>query len=300
MFEIKGIRVGFFCSTADGKITTNRKFRLKGLNFERVLEAFEENLRDFKTLLELSLSLGCGVFRLGSDFIPFASHPDFKKEWLKPLEERLYEFSKLLKLYPIRITMHPGQFVVLSSPKKEVVESALRELEYHFWVFDRLGVGKEGNVVVHVGGVYEDKKESLKRFKSVLKAYPWLTERLVVENDERHYTVEDLLLAELPIPVVYDHYHHSLNPSPFKPEELLLRWDDRVPEFHLSSKPEGKHRFGEHGKWVKLEDFLNFLDIFGGNRIDLILEAKAKEKAVERLMQEVCRLFQTCEAPQLA
>ncbi|MEN3028366.1 MAG: hypothetical protein ABDH29_03965 [Aquificaceae bacterium] len=108
-----------------------------------------------------------------------------------------------------------------------------------------------------------------------------------MENDERHYTVRDLLLAELPVPVVYDHYHHSLNPSQFKPEELLSTWGDRTPEFHLSSKPEGKHRFGEHGEWVRLEDFLEFLEMFGGNRIDLVLEVKSKEKAVERLIQEI-------------
>ncbi|MCS7262438.1 MAG: UV DNA damage repair endonuclease UvsE [Aquificaceae bacterium] len=287
MLEIEGIRLGFFCSTQDGKVTTNRKFHLKNLTFERVMEAFEKNLRDFELLLDLSLSLGCGVFRLGSDMVPFASHPNFKREWLRPIEEALVGFSRRLKDYPIRITMHPGQFVVLSSPKEQVLSASLRELEYHFWLLDRLGVGREGVVVVHVGGLFEGKEGALKRFKKVLKEQGWLTERLVVENDERHYTVEDLLRAELPIPIVYDHYHHTLNPSNFQPDEVLSTWGDRVPEFHLSSKPEGRHRFGEHGEWVKREDFLVFLRLFGGRRVDLILEAKAKEKALQRLLTEI-------------
>ena len=287
MFEIKGIRVGFFCSTADGKITTNRKFRLSNLSFEKVWEAFEKNLADFKSLLDLSLELGCGIFRLGSDFIPFASHEAFKREWLKPIEERLIEFSKTLKQYPIRITMHPGQFVVLSSPKKEVVDSSLRELEYHFWLLDTLGVDDEGIVVIHLGGIYGDKKDSVERFKKVLRSNSWLLKRLAVENDERHYTVRDLLEADLPIPIVYDHYHNSLNPSTFEAEDVLQTWKGRVPEFHLSSKPEGKHRFGEHGDWIKLEDFLAFVQVFGSKRVDTIIEAKKKELAVKRLMEDL-------------
>ncbi|MCX7989594.1 MAG: UV DNA damage repair endonuclease UvsE [Aquificaceae bacterium] len=289
MFEVKGIRVGFFCSTADGRITTNRKFRLSNLSFERVWEAFEKNLKDFKSLLDLSLRLGCGIFRLGSEFIPFASHETFKREWLKPIEEGLVEFSKTLKQYPIRITMHPGQFVVLSSPRRDVVDSSLKELEYHFWLLDTLGVGEEGTVVIHLGGVYGDKQESIKRFKGVLSSNTWLLKRLVVENDERHYTVKDLLEAELPIPIVYDHYHNSLNPSTFEPKDVLQTWKEKVPEFHLSSKPEGKHRFGEHGDWIKLEDFLDFVQCFGSNRVDTVIEAKKKELAVKRLMEDFSR-----------
>ncbi|MEO0144290.1 MAG: hypothetical protein ABIL49_02125 [candidate division WOR-3 bacterium] len=47
------------------------------------------------------------------------------------MEEKLLNFSKILKNYQIRIAMHPGQFVVLSSLKKEVVYFSIKELEYH-------------------------------------------------------------------------------------------------------------------------------------------------------------------------
>jgi len=287
VFELKGIKVGFFCSTADGKITTNRKFRLSNLSYQKVIDVLEKNLKDFEKLLEISLSLGCGIFRLGSNLVPFASHPSFKKDWLKEVEGKLREFSKTLRKFPIRITMHPGQFVVLNSPKKEVVDASLRELEYHFWVLETLGVGAEGVVVIHAGGVYEDKRESLKRLKNTLRENQWLYRYLAIENDERHYTVKDLLDAELDLPIVFDYYHNRLNPSEFEVSEILQTWSGRVPEFHLSSEPKGKHRFGEHGDWIRLEDFMDFLNRFGGNRIDLILEAKQKEKAVEKLLYEI-------------
>lgn len=290
MFEFRRIRIGFFCSTADNRLTTNRKFRLQNLSFERVIQTLEKNLSDLKALLDLSVSLGCGIFRLGSDLVPFASHQSFRKEWLRPVEERLCDFAPLLKTYPIRLTMHPGQFVVLSSPKREVVDMSLRELQYHFWLLDLLGVGREGVVVIHVGGVYDGKKDTLKRFRRVIDENPWLRERLVVENDERHYTICDLLNADLRIPLVFDHYHHSLNPCQFEPEDVLTSWNGLVPEFHLSSRPDGKHRLGEHGDWVRVEDFLHLSDLFGERRIDLIIEAKQKEKAVANLIHALSSL----------
>ena len=285
--KITNIKLGFFCSTADSKLNTNRKFRISNLNLEKVIQTLEANIKDFLDLLDISLKLGCGIFRLGSNFIPFASHKSFKKEWFKIIEERLLDLRKILKTYPIRITMHPGQFVVLSSPKKEVVSNSLRELEYHFWLLDTLGIDKEGIIVIHVGGVFEGKKGSIERFREVIYKNPWLLHRIAVENDERHYSVEDLLQADLPIPIVYDHYHHILNPSNFDIEKLFKSWGSIVPEFHLSSKPEEAHIFGKHGDWINPEDFLNFLNTFKERRIDLIIEAKKKEKAIQKLLSDL-------------
>lgn len=288
---LSAVGLGFFCSTADGKITTNRKFQLKNLTFERVLKTFEQNLRDFFRLLEISKELGCGIFRLGSNFIPFASHPAFRKEWLAPIEEVIREVSPKVREFQIRITMHPGQFVVLNSPKKEVVEASLRELEYHFWLLECLGVGKEGVVVIHGGGIFGDKRESLSRLKGIIKGHSWLIERLALENDETHYTVSDLLpLAELGVPIVFDYYHHKLNPSEFTISDVINSWQGRVPEFHLSSFPDRKHRRGEHGDWIDLADFMDLLHLFQGHRFDLIIEAKMKEKAVQKLREELGEL----------
>ncbi|QID32616.1 hypothetical protein [Pampinifervens florentissimum] len=87
MFELKGIKVGFFCSTADGKITTNRKFRLSNLSYQKVMDVLEKNLKDFERLLEISLYLGCGIFRLGSDLILEAKQ---KEKAVEKLLSELY------------------------------------------------------------------------------------------------------------------------------------------------------------------------------------------------------------------
>lgn len=181
--------------------------------------------------------------------------------------------------------MHPGQFVVLNSKNPKIVEASLRELEYHFWLLDCLEVGEEGVVVVHGGGVYDDKRRSLERLKETVDKNPWLRQRLAVENDERFYTVVDLL--DVGLPLVYDHYHNSLNPSDFDPDDVIKTWRGKVPEFHLSSKPDRPHRFGEHGDYVSFVDFLDMYNTFKGYRVDVVVEAKKKEVAVKRLVESL-------------
>ncbi len=262
--------------------------RLKNLSRDRLVEAVRRNAEDLVKLVEMSRGMGLSTFRVGSDLIPFASHPLFEEGWLSEVRPILEGARSRIAPLGVRLTMHPGQFVVLSSPSDEVVSSSLRELEYHFWALDVLGAGEEGIVVVHLGGTRGDKASSIRRFLSVLERESWLRRRLALENDERALSAREALsLAEAGgIPMVFDHYHHRLNPSPFDPERALSTWGRRTPEAHLSSRPRGEGRRGEHGQWVELEDALDLARLFGGAKVDVVVEAKGKEKAVERLLQE--------------
>lgn len=283
---------GFFCSTSDNRLSTNHRVRLGNLSEERLMATFGRNLRDLFALLELSRGMGLTVFRLGSDFVPFASHPAFRAEWLRAVEAVLRGAAERVRGYCVRITMHPGQFVVLNSPRRDVVERSLAELRYHFWVLDTLGLGRESVVVVHVGGAYGSKREALARLEETVDGNPWLRSRLALENDERHYTAAEVVeLAEsLGVPAVFDYYHHTLNPSRFSADRLLATWRGVTPEVHLSSAPDGPHRFGEHGDYVRLEDFRGMVSLLGGDRpLDVIVEAKKKELAVSRLLEELRR-----------
>ncbi|MEN3008387.1 UV DNA damage repair endonuclease UvsE [Pseudothermotoga sp.] len=287
MKDLRHLGLGFFCSTSDNRITTNRKFKLSNLTLSKFLNVFYQNLSDFVVLLEISKRMNLSIFRLGSNMVPFASHPNLDKSWLKMIEKDLKSSSEAIRKYGVRITMHPGQHVILSSPRKEVLNASLRELEYHFWLLDCLGVGNDSVVVVHVGGVYGDKRETLKRFIFVVRESSWLKERLAIENDERFYNLEDVLwLCErLNLPVVFDYYHHMINPSNFDSKMVLSSWEGRIPEFHLSSFPTVSKKLNEHGDWIEIEDVLSLENLFKGKRIDVILEAKKKEKAIERLIE---------------
>lgn len=287
------IGLGIFCSTSDNKLTTNHKLTLRSLNEQSFLEVFRKNLRDFIQLLKLSRYYGFTIFRLGSNFVPFASHSIFRLEWFRRVEEALGSISQFVRDFGVRITMHPGQFVVLNSPRRDVVERSLRELDYHFKVLDLLGLSKESVVVVHVGGVYGDKSRAVKRLFEVLEENRWLLRRLALENDERYYNVLDVLeIADsYGLPVVYDHYHHKLNPSQFSMDRLINTWKGIPPEVHVSSPPEKPARFGEHGDFLKAEDFVEVVSLFletgGVQRVDIIPEVKKKEIAIARLVREI-------------
>lgn len=286
------IGFGTFCTNYNSTISTNRTFRLKNLSLPKLMETFIKNLQDFIKMLDLCKSMGIEVFRLGSRFIPYVSHKNFKEDWLCEIEPYLLDLGDKIKNdYKIRITMHPGQFVVLNSPHKKVVEQSLKELRYHFWILDKLNIGDEGIVIVHVGGVYEDKKKAVERFIDTVEKNSWLKRRLAVENDEKSFSAKDTLeIAKiLNIPFVFDYFHHLLNLSDFNMNDLIKTWERHgVPKFHISS--DSGLKSGLHGDFVKLEDFINFHNMFKKvkiKKIHLMVEAKKKEKAIQKLMEQI-------------
>lgn len=104
----------------------------------------------------------------------------------------------------------------MNSPKKDVVERAIKDLNYHAKVLDSLGVGESHKIVLHIGGVYNDKKQAINRF---IKNYSNLSnevkQRLIIENDDKLYNINDVLGISniINIPVVFDNLHNNVNPS---------------------------------------------------------------------------------------
>ncbi|MEM1903155.1 MAG: UV DNA damage repair endonuclease UvsE [Pyrobaculum sp.] len=273
--------VGFFCSTHDGRLNTNRTFRLRNLTWERVRETTLKNLSDFVKLLEISRKMGFSVFRLGSGVVPYASHSSFQKEWAKALAGEIKAVGEVARKLGVRVTMHPGQYVVLNSKRVEVVENSLAELRYHFWLLDTMGLGPESVVVIHIGGGYGNKRDGAKRFVEVLEENKWLRRRLAIENDERIYTAAEVLeIAEtLGVAMVFDYHHHRLNPSKVDFSRVEATWRGVRPEVHISSGDGPRHE-----DYVRPRDWLGLLEIVGDAEVDVIVEAKKKEVAAMRLL----------------
>ncbi|KLO08210.1 UV-endonuclease UvdE [Schizopora paradoxa] len=159
---------------------------------------------------------GIFLFRISSELFPFASHPvhgytlEFADEELKRAGERAKELG-------MRLTSHPGQFTQLGSPREVVVKNAVRDLEYHCEMMDRMGMGADSIMIIHMGGTFGDKAATLARFRENYTTLlsPSIKARLVLENDELCYNVDDLLpiSRELNIPIIFDYHHDWLNPS---------------------------------------------------------------------------------------
>ncbi|WP_321315371.1 UV DNA damage repair endonuclease UvsE [Halarcobacter sp.] len=282
-------RFGLFCSLSDNSLSTNRTINLKNLKYENIEKKLLQNAEELVKLLDYCEDKDFKVFRLGNSFIPFLSHNLFEDSWLEKIKPILKDTKEKISKYNTRITIHPGQYTVLNSTNDMVVKNSLRELERVFWLFDQLGINNEGTVLIHGGGAYGDKTSAIERLIKTIEENPWLKKRLALENDEKVYTANEILniCNFCSIPMVFDIYHHTLNPSEFEAKDILKTWGNKRPKVHLSSKGEG--RFGKHGDEIFLKDFIELKNMFkeATKEIDIMVEAKNKEFAIKNLRKEI-------------
>ncbi|MBF0209079.1 MAG: UV DNA damage repair endonuclease UvsE, partial [Oligoflexia bacterium] len=196
--------------------------------------------------------------------------------------------------YHVRLSFHPDQFVVINSPKKEVVENSIQDLEYHNTVAKLLNADV---INIHAGGAYGDKKSALQRFKTNFNYLSSeLRSRLTLENDDKIFVPSDLLPIshELKVPLVYDIHHHRCVLSGTKwdmnideTSKLCYRTWNREPMFHLSSPLNGwsGRNKRSHHNYINVEDFPEQWKNLTPLTIDI--EAKAKEDAIKKLLTEI-------------
>lgn len=82
----------------------------------------------------------------------------------------------------------------------------MKDLVYHCEMLDRMGMGKDSVMIIHGGGTFQDKPATLERIKkNYIERLPDNVKgRVVLENDEMCYNVDDLLplCEELNVPMV--------------------------------------------------------------------------------------------------
>ena len=280
--------VRFRATTAKYLLRFNRKEQLQKLSSIGL-----ENSESLLAALEFLHKNGIGAFRILSPFFPRFTHPDvgYRLHDLPDAVAILHNPKKAKKFrdeHDIRLSFHPDQFIVLSSPQKRVVENATKELEYQAMLAQLVGAEV---INIHGGGVYEDKKKTLQRFKEIFRDLSsGVRERLTLENDDRSYTAADLapVCEDLHIPFVFDVHHHRCMPGGLTVEEAtdLSRrsWNQigREPYFHISSPLHGWQGNDPrpHADYINL---LDFPQCWKGFDVTVDVEAKAKELAVLEL-----------------
>jgi UV DNA damage endonuclease len=295
-------KLGYACInlTLGKKITTNRSmirrtFVQRGLDY--VSELTLANAKDIIKILEWNVQNGIYLFRLSSAIVPWGDKLDITK--LKDYEEIKSELKKagdFAKQNGIRIGSHPGPFVVLTSPKETVVKNAIADLEMHGMIFDMMGLSQTpyNKINIHCNGVYGDKKSAMDRFCTNFKRLSKSVQsRLTIENDDKAsmYSVKDLMYIhnQIGIPIVFDYHHHTFCTGGLSEEEALklamTTWPkDIVPVVHYSEPREGN-------KPQAHADYIKRLPNQYGMEIDIMVEAKAKEKAILPFITETS----TCE-----
>jgi UV DNA damage endonuclease len=288
------IRIGYACINT--KLDpSNRTCRLKNATPEKILELAAANVEALQPILDWNAAHGIELFRITSDLIPFGSHPINTVPWWRILKSQFARLGDFIARKGLRVSMHPGQFTILNSPRRDVVANSVKELEYHTAVLDALGVDSSHKIVIHLGGVYGDKAESLSRFvENCKRLNSRIRARLVIENDERCYTVEDVLGASraIGVPVVFDVFHHVWNPAlEALPVRLIIglaakTWrkrDGRVKIHYSDQWPGGPA--GAHSKSINVGKFLRFYETIHDLDLDIMLEVKDKEQSVLKLFR---------------
>jgi UV DNA damage endonuclease len=288
------IQLGYPTQNLTLQASTNRTLRLASLvDVEKVKGLVRENIADLKRILRWNAEHGVGLFRMGQNLIPFASHPAFPYEWETEHGETLREAGELARDLGIRLSMHPGQYINPGSPKPDVVQRSLTELRYVARVFDLLG-SSDSVAVLHMGGAHADKQGSAARFIEVMRSEARILHYLALENDERVWTVAEVTRTAnaLGIPAITDAFHHDLNPGGLTLKEALdlslPTWAPRGvrPKLHLSSQDPAKQA-GAHAYSVDSRDWQALLGVIGCRDVDVMVEAKGKEYALAPMGVEI-------------
>lgn len=274
---------------------------LRGLPREVQLSKLSDiclhNTRSLRQALEFAVQKGIGAFRITTPLFPRYTHPEvgYQLEQLPDRATISLEFTDIRafrQTHDIRLSFHPDQFNVLSTPRPEVFENTMRELEYQAMLADLT----DAEVInLHAGGVYGNKGEALLRLQRRIEVLPEpIFSRLTLENDDNAFTPKDLLpvCEGLGLPMVYDVHHHRCLPDGLPVDEVTDRvvrlWQSlgREPYFHLSSPKNGwgKGSPKPHADYI---DPADFPDCWLDRTATVDVEAKAKELAVLRLMEDL-------------
>jgi UV DNA damage endonuclease len=291
------MRVGYPCINWIIGCKSDRTFRLRSYSENRLKQTVRNNLDCLCKTLDFNVKNNLLFFRITSDLVPFASHPICRFNWQKHFEKEFSEIGENVKTHNVRISMHPDQFTVINSPDDKVFENSCKELAYHTSVLDMMGLDVSEKIQIHVGGVYKDKEKSMRRFVERFdNLEETLARRLVIENDDRLYSLKDCLrISErATIPVLFDVFHHEINSSGETLKEaftLFTRtWNkkDGIPMVDYSS-PSNCGTPRKHAESIDLRHFELFLKETMPFDFDVMLEIKDKEKSAMKAEQVAFR-----------
>jgi UV DNA damage endonuclease len=180
---------------------------------------------------------------------------------------------------------------VLNSPRQDVVERSIAELGYHCKLLDSMNLDGSAKNTAPCGRRLRNKKRACDRFVSNYeKLSSKLKKRLVIENDDRLFSLDDCLVLsqKIKVPIVFDSLHHSCLNNGESPRSALEKvqktWveTDGIPMVDFSSQAKGEKR-GKHAETIDENEFRRFLeDIYGledttGIDCDLMFEIKDKK-----------------------
>ncbi len=308
MSQPKPIQLGLCClniTLRESKPTVfcSRKMIIRSV-IQRGIDALKqkilENLDDVIKMMTWNENNGIRVFRLSSELFPHKSNPkvdDYTFDFAIESMKKIGEYANKLNH---RLTFHPGQYNVIGTPNKDVFLQTACDLKYHADVLDYMGLNENSVMVIHGGGIYNDKEKTIERWVKQFHELPENVKgRLVLENCEKCFSIKDCLMIseKTNIPVVFDTHHYEcynilhkeekLEPPEYYIPLILETWKKRgmKVKFHVSEQGDGK--VGHHSDYIQeIPNYLLEIPEKYGVEIDIMIEAKMKELAIFKLYEK--------------
>lgn len=253
---------------------------------ERFTQAVAANLDAIAATMRWNLERGILYWRLNPYTIPLATHPVVDVDWGAVFADQLREIGAFVRKHGMRLTVHPGQYIRLTSDDPDVVRRSVAELAHHAALFDRMELDGTHKVQIHTGVPGDDKAAAIDRFVAAWDALPdAVRARLAIENDERLFSLVDNLAihARTGVPLVFDTFHHSLFNNGESPDEALElvapTWEGHGPAMIDYSTQDPAKSPGAHAATIDPDDFARVLPHLRRHEIDIMLEIKDKESS---------------------
>ena len=184
------------------------------------------------------------MVRLSSDILPAYTEPTWSYFWRRPdvvsyLERNFSLIGHSARASNTRLSMHPGQFVVLASINPGIVGRSIEEFEYHADMARYMGYGKsfqDFKINVHISGKLgpDGIREAYKKLSTEARNC------ITIENEENSWGLDDCLTISDIIPIVLDVHHFwiregsYLDPSDARVARVVDSWRDVRPTMHYS------------------------------------------------------------------
>jgi UV DNA damage endonuclease len=187
---------------------------------------------------------GLRMVRLSSNLLPVYTEPTYSYFWQRQdvrnyCEKAFSTVGATAKALDVRLSMHPGQFVVLASDNDDIVNRSIEEFEYHTDIIRWMGYGKtfqDFKCNVHISG-----RRGPGGIRAALnRLSPEARNCITVENEEYKYGLDDCLSLSDVVPTVLDLHHHWIRdgdyiaPTDVRISRLLDSWRGIRPALHYS------------------------------------------------------------------
>ncbi len=261
-----------------------------------LIKKIKINFKNFEKLLKYNYDNKIKFYRMTHTMFPLITHPSVNINYKDVFKDDFKRLKEVINKYNIRIDTHPDEFCLLTSEKENVTLNSIEILKFHLEIFKLLGIN--GKCVLHIGSSKPTKDEALNRFRNNFNKLPLELKKLIIlENDDKTYTVTDTLLIaeELNIPMVLDYHHYVCNHLKTERVDKLLpriikTWKDTnlKPKMHFSSSLNSKQK-RNHSTYLNYNSFIKFLKLLEplNTDIDIMLEAKGKDEALFRLVRQL-------------